>query len=149
MPKLNRLKFLPLIILWSLLTSCATAPPNVPVCENLTQHLSNDPVTGHLILKPSPQCFSQIGEAECGHCTMTMSGEQIYIGESSKHLLEGKPWSQVKRESVYVPAIESYAPLSAYIINSCKQLNCSDDVTKFKVKLDGLNVLGEATVTIP
>ena len=65
MPKL--LKFWLLLILLKLLTNCASVPPDVYVFENLQQHLSTDPITGHLILKPSPACWAKIGEVECGH----------------------------------------------------------------------------------
>jgi hypothetical protein len=53
--------------------------------------------------------------------------------------LNEKPWSQIVSESAFLPAEESYAPLSAYVINSCKKMNCDDKVTPFKVKLDSLN----------
>jgi len=71
-----------------------------------------------------------------------VSGKEIYIGELPAHQLKGKKWSQLKAESVYMPAVESYAPLSTYIINTCKKDNCSSQVTGFKVKLDSLNGIG-------
>lgn len=45
-----------------------------------------------------------------------------------------------------MPAQESYAPLSAHIINSCIQLKCDKEVTKFKVKV---NVLENFTKAVP
>lgn len=83
--------------------------------------------------------MKEIGEVECGHCTYIVSGKEIFVGENQKTFLNGKPWSQLKIESILVPAQESYAPLSSYIINSCKKMNCSDDVTRFKIKVDTLN----------
>ncbi len=122
--------------------SCATSPPDVPVFENLSQHLGTDPKTGHMILKPSPVCLKEIGEFECGHGVYIVSKREIFVGEKAPHLFGKKPWSQVKRESIYVPAAESYAPMTTWIINSCEKLNCSDQVTRFKVKVDSLSGIG-------
>lgn len=135
---LKESKWLLLGALLFLTNNCAPKPPDVPVCEYLTQHLSTDPGSGHLILTPSPTCLKQIGENECGHCVTIVSGAEIFIGEKEGHLLNGKPWSQIRRQAVYLPAEESYAPLETYIINACEKMNCSKDVTKFKVKLDSL-----------
>ncbi len=71
-----------------------------------------------------------------------MSQKEVYVGEQKTHLFNGKPWSQLKTESIYLPAKESYAPLVTYIINQCKQNNCSDQVDKFKVRLDELKGVG-------
>lgn len=88
--------------------------------------------------------MKEIGEVECGHCTYIISGKEIYVGENEKTHLNKKPWSKIKAAAIYVPAVESYAPLSTYIINSCKKMNCSDDVTRFKIKLDSLNGVNDA-----
>lgn len=167
MKKLNSKKFRPLTILFSLLISaCATVPPDVAVLENLKQRLATDPLNGHLILKPSPTCMKQIGEAECCHGTYIMSGREIYIGEDyfkatwmiddktkvpitlaikdGKSPYVKKTCSQLIAESIHCPAEECYAPLSTYIINSCKKMNCSDQVDRFKVKIDSLNGISGA-----
>lgn len=128
--------------LFLLLTSCAVAPPDVPVFEYLPQHLATDPVTGHMILKASPDCEAQIGELECGHGVFIMSKKEIFVGEAPAHWYKGKPWSQLKRESIYLPAQESYAPLATYIINSCAKNNCNDQVSRFRVQLDELKGIG-------
>lgn len=131
-----------LLLFLLLLVSCAVSPPDVAVFENLTQHLSTDPKTGHLILKPSPACLKAIGEFECLHGIYILSKREIFVGENKLHWFHGKPASQMKRESILVPAEESYAPLATYIINSCKKMNCDDQVTRFKVKLDELGSIG-------
>lgn len=95
-----------------------------------------------MILLPSPICMEMIGEFECGHGVFIMSRDEIWVGENKAHWFNGKPWSQLKRESVFVPAVESYAPLSQYIINSCAQNNCNDQVNRFKVQLDELKGIG-------
>lgn len=141
MQKLNRLRCLPFVILLCLLIEACATPPNVYVFENLQQHLATDPVTTHLILTPSPTCMAQIGEVECGHGVSIISGDEIFIGELPTHLFNGKTWGAIKSESVYVPAVESYAPLSSYMIDACKKMNCSDQVDAFKLKINPLNVI--------
>jgi hypothetical protein len=121
------------------LVACAPKPPDVPACESLEQYLAIDSETQHLILKPSPTCAKQIGEFECGHCVYIVSGKEIFIGEGKAYQLNGKPWSQIKHEAVLLPAVESYAPLAAYVINACKKMHCSDDIARFKIKLDSLS----------
>jgi hypothetical protein len=96
-----------------------------------------DPKTADLMWEPSPTCMEEINEPCCGHGISIMSGTEVYVGE--KTLFKGKKWSDLKAESVYVPAVESYAPLSTYIINSCKQANCDSQVDQFQVKLNSLN----------
>lgn len=142
MSKLNEMKLVLLIILCGLLLSCTPKPPDVPVCEDLKEHIMVDPVTGHMFESASPTCQKEVGEATCGHCTYIVSGKEIYIGDSEAHRFNGKPWSQIRDESILVPAKESYAPIAAYMINSCKKLNCNDDVARFKVKVDTLKSIG-------
>lgn len=95
-----------------------------------------------MLLQGSPTCEKQINEVACGHCTYIVSGKEIYIGDHAPHLFNGKTWSEIKLESIYVPAVESYAPLSNYIINSCKKMNCDKQVDAFKIKLNSLDAVG-------
>lgn len=125
------------ILSWCLI-SCTPKPPDVPTCEHLGQHLKTDPISGHLLLVPSPTCMKQIQEPECGHCVYIVSGKEMFLGETQGHWLNNKPWSKLRAQSIYLPAQESYAPLSTYIINACKKMDCSDEVEKFKVKLGAL-----------
>lgn len=136
------------ILLWSL-SSCAPKPPDVPACEHMAQRFETDPVTGHLILSPSPTCMRAIDEPECGHCVYIVSGRELFLGENEKHRLNGKPWSVIRSQAVYLPAEESYAPLAAYIINACKKMGCSDEVSRFKIKLDFLDKVQKAGVQNP
>lgn len=136
MKRLNKCKSKLLITLSFLLTSgCTLSPPDVAVFENLQQYLANDPVSGHLILKPSPTCMKEIGEAECGHGIFTVSKKQVFVGERPENYFNKKPWSVLRQQSVLVPAEESYAPMAAFIINSCKKNHCDKEVEKFKIKL--------------
>jgi hypothetical protein len=135
---MSKLRLLHFLILSVLASACSVTPPDVFVFESLEQYLATDPATGHLILKPSPACMAKINEPSCGHGIKIISGVEIYVGEAVAAQFNGKPWSQLKRESVYVPAVESYGPLVTYIINACKKMNCSDQVDRFKVKLDSL-----------
>lgn len=137
MKKLNLKKLTNLIILSFLLTSCGKLqPPDVPVCAALSQRLTIDPITKHIMLAPSPTCIKQIGETQCGHCTYIVSGKEVFVGESKVTYLNGKPWSQIRDESILVPAEEAYSPLAAYMINVCKKMKCSDELTRFKVLID-------------
>lgn len=139
----NLLKSLLLISLFVSLCSCTPKPPDVPACEKLSQRVVKDPKTDHLILKPSPTCMKQVGEPECGHCTFIVSGKEIYVGEKQKFFLNGKPWSQIDRESIRLPAVESYAPIASYMINACEKNGCSADIQRFKVKLDSLKEIDD------
>lgn len=89
-----------------------------------------------------------IGEFECGHGVYLLSKQEIYVGENPKTWYNKKSWSRLKRESVIVPAQESYAPLAVYMINACEQMNCMDEVTRYRIRLDELkgiqDVLGPA-----
>ena len=138
---LRMLKWLLFVILFCFLTSCTPSPPDVPVCEDLSQHLSKDPKSGDVVMVASPTCEAKIGEMQCGHCVFIVSGKEIFVGENTANFYNGKPWSVLKAQSVYLPAAESYAPLSAYVINSCKKMGCNSQVDAFKVKLDSLNGL--------
>lgn len=134
-------------ILFSLLPSCGPKPPDIFVFENMQQKLSIDPLTQHLILTPSPTCMKEISEVECGHGVSIVSGREIFVGENEKSLFKGKPWSKLKLESVYIPAVESYAPLAVYVITSCKKMNCNKEVDAFRVKLNSLNGISKAIVS--
>lgn len=81
--------------------------------------------------------MEKIQEPECGHCVLIVSNAEFFVGENPEHFFNGKSWSQLRNESVYLPAKESYAPLAAYMINACKKNNCSSEVERFKVKLGG------------
>lgn len=135
---MKKLKWLSLSLSLWLLSSCSPKPPDVFVFEQLSQKLSKDPINGHLLLTPSPTCMEKIQEVECGHGVSIMTGREIFVGELEGHSYSGKKWSELKSESVYVPAIESYAPMMTYIINSCQKNHCDKDVERFKVKVDSL-----------
>ena len=97
--------------------------------------------------------MKQIGEVECGHGVYIVSGKQIFVGENAPWLFNGKKWSEIKNQSIYVPAVESYAPLATYIINECKSKECNDQIDRFKVDLGNLptiaNPLSVKTSTLP
>lgn len=120
---------------------CATLPPppDIYAFERLDTHLSVDPVTGHQMLSPSPACMKQIQEMACGHGVAIMSGTEIYVGDLPAHMWKGKTWTQLKQESVHLPAVESYAPLATYMIDSCKRFNCNTQLDAFRIKINSLN----------
>lgn len=104
-----------------------------------------DPLTGHTVLKASQACMDAIQEPACGHGVYIVSKKEIFVGEKSIHLLGGKPWSQLMKESVYLPATESYGPLAQYIINSCEKNNCDAQVDRFKIVLPQIDALTKAS----
>jgi hypothetical protein len=136
------MKWLPFIILLLLALNGCVHIPDVYVFEVLNQRLSIDPITKHEILTPSPTCVAKIQENSCMHGVSIMTGSEIFVGE--KTLYKNKKASELQSESVLLPAIESYAPLETYIINSCKKMGCDSTVDQFKVKLDGLNGIAGA-----
>lgn len=110
----------------------------------MSEHFSKDPISGHLLLTPSPLCMQKINEPECCYGVAIMSGNEKIAGEDKANWFNGKPCSQLIEESINCPAEECYAPLSAYIINTCKKDNCSAAITAFKIKVDSLNGVGAA-----
>lgn len=128
-------KWMLFVISFFSLVSCVPKPPDVPACESLSSKIYVDPKSGHSILQGSPTCEDSIGEPECGHCVFIVSGKEMFIGDLPKNYFNGKPWSELKAESIFLPAQESYAPLSAYVINSCKKMNCEKEITPFRIKL--------------
>lgn len=137
---MQKLKWM-LLPLSMLLFACSPSPPDVPVCGDLKQKLSKDPITNHLILTPNPVCEEKIAEIECGHCTYIVSGNEIYIGEDKKNWVDlgkgKKSWSQISDEAIRVPA-ESYEKIAEYMINSCEKTGCNADLNRFKVKIDSV-----------
>jgi hypothetical protein len=83
--------------------------------------------------------MAAINEPECGHCVYIVSGKEEYLGEEPEHTLNGKTWSQLKSQSILLPAQESYEPIAEYIIDSCKKASCSGTTSQFKAKLDQLD----------
>lgn len=132
------------LVLALCLVGCSSPPPDVMVFEYLQPHLSTDPVNSHLVLTASPTCLAKIGESECGHGVSIVTGTEVFVGEGPLHLYKGKKWSELRAESVYVPAVESYAPLSAYMIDMCKKMDCSSQVDAFRIKLNSLNGISGA-----
>src|ERR1700723_168340 len=102
MLKLKR--WLLFVILSCSLTSCTQSqPPDVYVFEALDQQVTMDPDTHHMLLTPSPTCMAQIQEPECGHGVSIISGKELFVGELPAHRYNGKAWSAIIAESIYVP----------------------------------------------
>lgn len=85
-------------------TSCATRPPDVPVCAEIT------PVRGS--------------------CVYTMSGRQVEIND--RVTLGGKTWWEIRPAMLQMPA-SSWAAIKAWIIKTCKTTNqCGKAVTNWE-----------------
>ncbi len=147
---MKQLLIMSLVILYALQLSGCMAPPDIPACRSLEtrEETKEVPDIGRVTLdRPNPTCIKEINEATCGYCVWTISDKKQYVGENKKTWLYGKPWSQVLRESVLLPA-ESYAEAKAFVINECKKTNdCNKDIDHWRVKLDSFsNKRGELWV---
>ncbi len=134
-----------LISLLSLLSSCAIKPPDGPVCRplNAKRIVTKDPFGIPVEkIRPNPVCIAEIGEPECGRCTWTISDRVKFIGESEDHHLYGKPWSLIKIEAVIMPS-EYFAGLKSYIVKSCKELKCDDQIPRWRIKVDSIDSVGD------
>lgn len=144
----------------SLLSGCATMPwmkekvPNIPACRHLSTRVQTKIVNGkeYRLARPNPLCMKKIGEPECGYCRMSMTDEEIYVGEQWNHLLQVKSptdgkirkkrWSTVMEEALLVPA-ESQAASKAFMINMCRITRaCSGEIDRLRIKLDALDSVG-------
>lgn len=140
MKPLNALAWLLFVYSSPLLLSCGGATiHDVPVFEDMQPRVITDSMNQHLMMIPDPVCQKEIGEIACGHGVFIVSGKEIFIGEAPAHMYKGKPWSVLKEQSIYVPAVESFAPIEQDLINMCAKNSCNDQVDKFRVKLDSLN----------
>ena len=99
-------------ISFTLLASCATPPPNVPVCAELTP--------------------------DRGSCVYTVTGEQVEINETNK--LEGKTWWEMRPAMLQMPA-SAWAKVKSWIIKVCKKnpKMCEDAVTSWDRTLDNVD----------
>ena len=81
----------------SLLTSCQTAPPDVPVCVEITMNR--------------------------GYCVNTISSTEFYVDDAKK--LDKLTWWELRPAMIMMPA-SSWAKLKTYIIVQCKQTGACD-----------------------
>lgn len=106
---------IPSVLLSSLLISgCASTPPDVPICMEL-----------------SPTR---------GWCTYTIKNQEFEISEDKPHTFtEGqKPmtWWELRPTFIYVPS-PSWAKLKAWIIKTCKATNqCDKAIGSWQRKID-------------
>lgn len=135
-----------LMISFALTASCTSTPPDIAACKPLDKLVFVDKNSGSTRTVPSPTCQKNIQEDECGYCVRIVSGNSFFVGEAKAHQFSGKPWSQLRSESIYLPAAESYSPLAAYILKVCAEDGCSTQLTKFKTKIDALKAFGDPKV---
>ncbi len=99
------------------LCSCATSPPDVLLCTEIS--------------------FSR------GWCTKTISDVEFEINEEKPYTFTpGKPpmtWWSLRPSFIYVPA-ESWAEIKAWIIKTCKQTNqCDNSIASWQRKIDAVD----------
>ncbi len=96
------------LLLALLLNSCALAPPDVPVCTEITMTK--------------------------GWCTNTISDTEFYI--DNERLFNGKSWWELRPTMIQVP-VDSWVAMKAYIIKACKKYgNCDKDIAKWERKVE-------------
>jgi hypothetical protein len=100
-------------ILFFILVSCASAPPDIPVCMSL---------------KDSPLCEA-VGRKDCGYCVHIMSGNDYFVGDETEEM---DSWERLQSTAIIFPH-DSYKQLIVWIINTCKRHKCSKDVSKFLI----------------
>lgn len=108
--------------------------------------------TDGFVERPNPVCMAKIGEASCGYCVFTITEKEIFVGELPKNRFNKKGWKELKRKSVLFPAQESYAPLKAFAINSCKEMGSvgpCENIAQWRVKLDSLDSISAIMPTKP
>lgn len=124
---------------------------DVPICRVLhTKTETKDvPNIGKVsIQRPNPKCMKEIGEPFCGYCVWTVSDKFQYVGNEWNHLLQlgkkKKTINTVIEEAGIIPA-ESTAAIKASVIIICKNTGaCSQEVDRWRVKLDSLDSVGDA-----
>lgn len=79
------------------LISCATAPPDVPLCAEI--HMSK------------------------GFCVHTISSKEFIVDDD--HLFDGKTWWEMRPLMVHMPH-SSWAQIKSYIIKQCKRTGQCD-----------------------
>lgn len=88
----------------SSLISCATAPPDVPVCVEITMSR--------------------------GYCVNTISSKEYYVDDSNK--LDNETWWEARPSMLMMPA-SSWAKIKTYIITQCKRTGqCDKEITSWE-----------------
>lgn len=101
---MNSLKSSCLLLSLLLEVGCATKPPDVPICTELSMTR--------------------------GFCTNTISDKSFFIDEENK--LDGKTWWELRPTMVQVP-IPSWVEIKTFIIKVCKEKgNCGDNISNWE-----------------
>lgn len=103
-----------ILLIFFLLCACAGAPPDVPLCAEVT---------------PSR-----------GFCTNIISDVDFLIDDEHPHDFgDGKPvtWWDLKPMVIYMPP-QSWVALKAWIIKTCKQSGQCGKIGEWQTKLDAL-----------
>lgn len=124
----------------TLLSSCGIRPPDVPICRDLQPLVIETPDAfgvNTTTIRPNPVCAKQIRESTCGECVWTVSDKIQYVGEGPKALLDGEPWSKVKKDALLVPP-KSQAKQKKFVLDMCKAYpsNCDSAIPRWRVKVD-------------
>lgn len=98
-------------LLSSLAISCQTAPPDIPVCVELTMSR--------------------------GYCVNTISSTEYEVNDFNK--LDGKTWWEARPSMLMMPAT-SWAKLKTYIITQCKRTgSCDKEITSWERTINSVD----------
>jgi len=94
-----------------LLSGCASSPPDVPVCVEITM--------------------------DRGYCTNTISAKEFYVDETRK--LDGRTWWEARPMMLMMPA-SSWAKLKTWIITQCKRTGqCDQSIASWERTINSID----------
>ena len=94
-----------------ILASCATAPPDIPVCVEI--HLAK------------------------GYCVNTISATEFTVDDKNK--LDGLSWWDARPTMLMIPA-KSWAKLKTYIITQCKRTGqCDKEISSWERTINSVD----------
>lgn len=109
------------VLLLFLPISCATKPPDKPLCKELS-------ITR-------------------GYCVNMISGKEFEVDEVNK--FEGKTWWELRISNLQVPS-STWKSLKAYLIKTCKKYgSCDKEVASWERTLEMIDQKVEPKVTLP
>jgi len=105
-----------LLLLASVFTGCASAPPDVPACVEI--HMSK------------------------GYCINTLSSKEFVVDDQNK--LDGKTWWEARPSMLMMPA-SSWAKIKIWIITQCKKTGqCDKSITSWDRTIQSVDQALEA-----
>lgn len=109
--KLKKILYFILIVSPVLILSCATKPPDVPICVELNP--------------------------DKAYCVKIVSGAEFNIDEQNK--FENKTWWEQRPTMIQMPA-SSWAEIKSYIIKTCKKYGqCEKEISSWDRTIENVD----------